>query len=230
MRFSIYRRKPPQTGVGLETGWQFFAYPNTLETVGFVFRIGGDGIRLPVAFLAPNVIQGQEAGIHVHQRFEVKASVLARFLNLIDLSADTSVGHKRTLNFEIKEPIRTLTTDAAIEAELEPFLEGFRPDEDSSYYVIRQTRSATSMTFRFGSDLMAELGGEAKVSANLCAGAKLNLGSETAYEIDAKFPERLLVTFQPERIVRISAGLAKAGSYGLAPVTKTLEWREPAET
>lgn len=228
MPFSIFRRKSPETGQGLEKGWQFYARPNTLETVGYVFRIDRDGVRFPVTGLNPEVMEGQEAGVRVHQRLKVKASALARFLDLVDFSADASLGRTRTLDFEINEPVRILATDAAMEAELEPFLEGFRPKEGNSYYVIRQTRSATSMTFRLNSDLIAELGGEAKVSANLRVGAKLEVGIGNAYEIHAEFPERLLVTFQPERIIRVSAGLAEAGSYGLAPVTQTLEWREPA--
>lgn len=228
MPFNIFRRKPLETGQGLDKGWQFHSRPNTLETVGYVFRIDADGVRYPVTRLSPEVLEGPEAGVSVHQRLDVKASAFARFLEVVDVSADASVGRTRSLEFEINEPVRILATDAAMEAVLEPVLKDFRPKAGNSYYVIRQTRSAKSMTFRINSDLMAELGGEAKVSANLRAGAKLDVGIGNAYSIHAKFPERLLVTFQPERILRVSAGLAEAGSYGLAPVTQTLDWREPA--
>lgn len=228
MPFSIFKRKPKAIDEGLEQGWQFYARPNTLEQVGYVFRIDGDGVRFPVVQLAPKTMEGPEAGVRVHKRIEAKAGVLARFLDLIDVSANASVGRTRTLDFEIREPIRILSTDSEIETALDGFLDGFTPKDGNRYYVIRQTRSASSMSFRITSDLLAELGGEAAVSANVNAGLTLNALNGHEFEINQTFPERLLVTFQPERIERVSAGLAGSGAYGLTPVTQALEWREPA--
>ncbi len=228
MVFSILKRKPKTIEPGLERGWQFYARPNTLETVGYVFRIDEDDVRYPVTRLKVKTEKGVEAGVKVSQRMDVKAGVLARFLELIDLDADASIGRARLLEFEINEPIRVMTTEVAMEAALKKFQRGFTGKKGSRYYVICQTRSASSMTFRLSADFVAELGGEGKLSEDLKAGASLKVGRSGVYEIHQAFPERLLVTFQALRLERISAGLAEEGALGLVPATEMLEWREPA--
>lgn len=227
MPFNIFKRQPKQPDSGLERGWQFYARPNTLEPVGYVFRIDEHGVRFPVTQFPVETVEGVEAGVKVQQRIELKAGVLARFLELLDLSADTSAGRARVLDFEIHEPIRVSSMDVAIEGALRDFLDGFTAKKGHRYYVIRQTRSATSMTYSLTSEFLAELGGEAEVSAGLKAGARLKVAGGDRYEIHQEFPERMLVTFQPERIERVSFGLAEGGAFGLTPVADTLDWREP---
>ena len=229
MAFSILRRKRKEHEIGLERGWQFYARPNTLEPVGCVFRIDKEGVRFPVTRLDVETEEGVEAGVKITQRTEAKVGVLARFLEIIDLSAKANVGQARVLEFEIQDPIRVLSTDVAIAAALKDFLGEFVGKKGNRYFVIRQTRSAKSMKFRLTAEQLAELGGEGKVSAGLKAGASLKLNRGGTCEINQPFPERLLVTFQPDGITRLKAGLAEEGAYGLTPTVETLEWREPGE-
>ena len=92
MAISIFGRKRKQPEPGLERGWQFHARPNNLEPVGFVFRIDRHGVRYPVTQLEVESDEGVEAAVKVRQRMEVKVGALARFLQIIDLNADASVG------------------------------------------------------------------------------------------------------------------------------------------
>lgn len=228
MVFSFFKRKRRQPEMGLERGWQFYARPNTLEPVGYVFRIDEDGVRFPVTHFQVEQEEGVEAGVKVSQRVEVKTGILARFLELIDLGADASFGRTRVLEFEIHDPIRVSSTDVAMDAALKDFLREFTGKEKNRYFVIRQTRSASSMTFRMSAELVAELGGKGKVSDGLKAGATLKVDRAGQYEVHQTFPERLLVTFQPDRIERVTAGLAEEGAFGLTPTVEMLEWRETA--
>lgn len=228
MAFTIFKRRPKGKDTGLERGWEFYSRPNTLEPVGYVFRIDENGVRIPVTNLNVETTEGIEAGVKVTQRLEVKAGVLARFLELIDLSADANVGRTRVLEFEIHDPVRTSSTDMAVDPAIKDFLSDFTGKKGSRYFVIRQTRSAKSMTFRLTADLVAELGGEGKVTSGLKASAKLNVDRAGSYEIHQAFPERLLVTFQPDRIERVTAGLVEGGAYDLTPNEELLDWREPA--
>ncbi len=229
MAFNIFKRRRREPEMGLERGWQFYARPNTLEPVGYVFRIDADGVRFPVTRCDVDTEEGIEAGVRVTQRLEVKAGIVARFLDLIDLGAEANVGRSRLLEFEIHEPIRVSSTDVAMEAAMKDFLRDFTGKKGNRYFVIRQTRSATSMIFRLSADFVADLGGEGKVSGGLKGGAQLKVDRAGNYEVHKAFPERLLVTFQPDRIERVAAGLAEEGGFGLTPTTETLVWREPAE-
>lgn len=228
MAFSVFRRKRDRGDELLDRGWQFYTQPTTLEPVGTVFRIDGDGVRYLVDRLDVPVDQGPEAGARVVRRTEVRLGVVARFLGLIGISANAAVGRTQLLEFETQEPIRTVSHDADVVGPLARFLRHFTPEEGSRYFLIRESRSARAVTFHLSNEQIAELGGEGPVGAGLSAGASVRVGRSGTFEIAQPFPERLLVTFLPYRIAQLTAGLGAAEpQLGLAPADGPLDWREP---
>lgn len=205
----------------------FFNQPTNLEPPGTVFRIDAGGCRFIVDRLTVEVDEGPEASSRLEQRMEVKLGVLARFVGLVPIGANVGGGRVQTLEFEVHDPVRAVTTDVALRAPLDILLEQLERRPDDRYFVIRETRSASGIIYRLSEGQVAELGGEGPVHAALSAGASLSAKGAGVYEITQPFPERLRVTFMPEEIKRVSAGLAGEPRLGLVPVTTALEWCEP---
>lgn len=160
---------------------------------------------------------------------DVKLSVLARFLGLVPIGANVGSGRVQTLEFEIHDPVRAITTDVALRAPLDVLLEQLerRPDNRCrGPNETRETRSASGIVYRLSKGQVTELGGEGPVHAALSAGASLS-AKGSGVEITQPFPERLRVTFIPEEIKCVSAGLAGEPRLGLVPVATALEWRQP---
>jgi hypothetical protein len=133
------------------------------------------------------------------------------------------------LEFEIIEPERQSTTDLNIDAVLKPFFRAMEFRQNNQYYVIREARSATAMTYRLTSAQFGELGGKAAVTAAVELGMKLEAKGEGVYELLQKFPERLAVMFLPEELAPVRAGLgAGVTELGRVPVTSVLEWIDAA--
>jgi hypothetical protein len=62
----------------------------------------------------------------------------------------------------------------------------------------------------------------------MTAGASFRVRGSGTYEVTQPFPERLLVTFPPYRLTRLTAGLAGAEpQLGLVSADGPLDWREP---
>lgn len=157
MGFSIFKRRKTAPDFGLERGWQFYSRPNAIDVVGSIFRIDDDDVRFPVHRVDVGVDSTKEPGVSITTRAEITVGILARFLDLVHLSASAAVDKVRTLEYVLQQPERTSTTDVAIDAAMESFLAGFAGKKDNRYYVVRQTRSAMSMTFRLTEQLMTDL-------------------------------------------------------------------------
>lgn len=228
MRFSLFgkRKKKQEEEVPLETGWQLYASPTTLDPPGTVFRIDGSGKRFIYERLQVDVEKGPEAAARIASSIETKAGVLARFLGL-DVGARAGVGHTSTLEFEITEPEHEVTTDTAIRKVVRAFLKRLEYSAGNRYFLIRESRSATAMKYRLADQLLAEMGGQAAVAQAATAGATLGTSRQGTYELVQKFPQRMRVMFLAEEIRPVSAGLAgEAPELGLVPVNEVLVWEE----
>jgi hypothetical protein len=231
MGFSLFRKPQTRPDNMLPPGWQFYSRPSNLEPPGTVFRIDGEKRRYIVERLTPTVDLGPEPAASKVEVIETQINILARLMGIQNTNVEAGGGKSKTLEFEIIEPERQTTTDRNMEVVLKPFLNtlGVRPD--NRYYVIREARSATAMTYRLTSAQFAELGAETAVSAAVEAGVKLESKGQNVYEVRQKFPERLAVMFLPEEIAPVRAGLGPGASeLGRIPVTGILEWRDAALT
>lgn len=227
MPISLFGRDKRQPAQVLEEGWQLYAKPTTLEPVGTLFRIDDAARRFMVDQVPVETQEGAEAAAKVQQRIHANIGFFARFLGLDSYSVKLGVQNAETLEFEIGNPVRQMAFDAAMDQAMAPVLAGLKYRADNRYYVIRETRSATAMTYRLTQVQLGEIGGEMSLAAALGAGAKIGAGRGGLYEISQAFPERMRVMFLAEEIAPVKAGLAGGKPMlGRLPVRRPLVWSE----
>lgn len=227
MRFFRKESKPKIPRV-LQEGWQFYHRPTTLEPVGTVFRIDKNHRRYIVDNLKIKKTRGREAAGHLEDHIEIGAGVLAKLLG-IGPQADVNVKFAETIVFELSQPKRELTSDAALDKVLEPFLVSLKSNRraDNQYYVIRETLQATAMVYQLSKERVMALGGEAALNQALTIGAKLERVKEGLFKIEGDFAEPMMVMFLPEEIKPISHGLGSdEPKWGRVPVEGPLVWED----
>jgi hypothetical protein len=227
MPFSLFgsdSKKPAQL---LDEGWQLYAKPTTLEPVGTLFRIDEQGRRFLVDEIAMQTREGAEAAARVQQRVQASVGMFARFLGLDSYSGKLGAQDAETLEFEIVNPVRQVVNDVALDKALAPVIASLNYRADNRYYVIRDTRSATAMTYRLTTQQLGSIGGEASLAMALGAGAQIGVGHGGLYEINQTFPERMRVMFLAEEIAPVKAGLGGAKpELGHMPVRTMLVWND----
>lgn len=222
--FGNGKQKPAQI---LEEGWLLYGKPTTLEPVGTLFRIDADRRRFLVDQVTVDTQEGAEAVAKVQQRVQANIGFFARFLGLDSYSGKLSAQDAETLDFEIIDPVRQVATDAAMDRAMTPVLSSLKYRADNQYYVIRDTRSASAMTYRLTQAQLGELGGEASLATALGAGVNLGVGHGGLYEISQTFPERMRVMFLAEEVAPVRAGLAGgAPLLGRRAVQGPLVWTD----
>jgi hypothetical protein len=227
MPISLFGRDKRQPTEVLEEGWQLYAKPTTLEPVGTLFRIDASARRFMVDHFTLETQEGSEAVATVKQRVHVHVGIFARFFGLDSYGGQLSGQNTETFEFEIADPIRQMASDAAMDRAIGPVLGGLKYRADNRYYVIRETRSATSMTYRLTQAQLGKIGGEESLAVAVRAGAKFEAGQGGIYEINQAFPERMRVMFLAEEIVNVKPALAGGQPMlGRVPVRSPLVWSE----
>ncbi len=208
----------------LQTGWQFYSYPTTLEPVGTVFRIDPQGRRSIVTDLEVSSTTGSEAMGKVKQKMVTRGDVIARFLK-ISLGAEAKGGRQQSIEFEMEDTERAITSDHDVGKVLDSFFDIVRFRVDNRYFIIREARSAKVIHYKINDSILADLGGEAVIKglANLDAGFQYE--SNKSYNLSQTFPERMRVMFLPEEIVPVSASLgSEMPEVEAVPVDEVLVW------
>lgn len=160
----------------------------------------------------------------LEDRVELGAGILARLLG-IGPEADANAQFAEKIVFELSQPEREVTTDVALSGVLDPFLVSLKYRADNRYFLIRECRWATAMTYRLSKERVVALGGETALHEALTVGARLKTVNERLYEIDCDFSEAMRVMSLPEEIKPISAGLGgDEPELGRVPVTEPLVW------
>ena len=217
--FGKDERKPADI---LEEGWQLYAKPTTLEPVGTLFRIDDKGHRFLVDQVDIKSQTGAEAAARVKQQVQTNIGFFARFLGVDSYGGKISAKNVEALEFEIIEPQRHSTFDAAIDRALAPVLKALNYRADNRYYVVRETRSATAMLYRLTKTQPGDIGGEASLPVALSAGVSVSAGQGGFAEINQTFPERMRVMFLADQIAPVKSGLA-----GDAPELGRLKLQTP---
>lgn len=227
MPISLFGHTKPKTAQVLEDGWQLYAKPTTLEPVGTLFRIDDQGRRFMVDQVVVDTQAGPEAAARVKQRVQANIGFFARFLGLDSYGGSLSAQGAETLEFEIVEPMREYALDAAMDRAMAPVLTSLKYRADNHYYVVRDTRSATAMTYRLTREHVGKISGEVSLAVALGAGATVAADNDGVYEINQTFPERMRVMFLAEEIRPVKAGMAGAEPVlGRVPVRHPLVWSE----
>lgn len=209
----------------LERGWQFYSKPTTLEPPGSVFRIDAEGRKYEVGTLTAIPKAGDEAFGRHRESIAANTSMLARFL---DVNLKAQAQKTDVLIFEMNGAVREVLDDADVDAVIDAFLQKLRYRADNRYFLIRESRRATEMTYHLTRSQVDELGG----SATLASKAKLegtmfkaDRGDE--FLLQQKFAAPMRVMFLTEEIKPITAALAaERQQLGLVPVAEPLVWEE----
>lgn len=227
MPFSLFGKAKREVAQILEEGWQLYAKPTTLEPVGTIFRIDRDRRRFMVDEVPVTIHEGNEVAARVREKVRVNVGFFARFLGLESASGELRADDEESLEFEIVNTMRHVASDAALDRALAPVLADFKYKPDNRYYIIREVRSATAMTYRLTREQLGKIGANVPVSGSIAAGAKISAGSGGLSEIDQAFPERMRVMFLAEEIGPIRSGLAGGEpTLGRLPVRHVLVWSE----
>lgn len=210
----------------LEDGWQFYHRPTTLDPIGTVFRIDAENKRYIVDELNIPSTRGPEAVGRIERHAENGLGILAKLLNIgVKVNANANFGEK--IEFELSKPQREVTKDVDVDVVLDPFLKSLKYRADNRYYLIRECRWASAMTYRLSKDRVLDLGGEAVINDALKVGAKFKMINESLYEIPHDFPEMMRVMFLPEEIKPVSAGLGgDEPELGRVPVNQQIMWED----
>ena len=225
MPISLFGVDKLEPAAVLEAGWQLYAKPTTLEPVGTLFRIDERHRRFVIGELAVETREGTEAAAKVEQRLQANIGFFARCLGLDSCSGKLSAPNAETLEFEIVSPFREFAFDAAMDKAMAAVLARLQYRAGNRYYVIRETRSATAMTYRLTQAQLAAIGGEAWLGVALGAGAKVGAGQGGRYEINQTFPQRVRVMFLAEEIAPLKPSLAgRQPVLGRRPVREPLVW------
>jgi len=227
MPISLFGVDKLEPAAVLEAGWQLYARPTTLEPVGTLFRVDEKRRRFVIGEVAVETREGTEAAARVQQRLQANIGFFARFLGLDRCSGKLSAPNAEALEFEIVSPFREFAFDAAMEKAMAPVLARLHYRAGNRYYVIRETRSATAMTYRLTQAQLREIGGEASLAVALGAGAKVGAGQGGRHEIKQTFPQRVRVMFLAEEIAPLKPGLAGGQpALGRRPVREPLVWSD----
>jgi hypothetical protein len=216
-------QKPDAT---LQAGWQFYSRPTTLEPVGTVFRIDRDSVRYNVASLKPKIARGAEGGGSIQSQAEVNINFMAKLLGL-SAGGDAKGLAAEKIEFMLLNPERESTADVDLDKVLMPFLKTFAYKVDQRYFVIRDCRWATAMTYRVSKQRILTISGEGAINAAVKLGARVDAANQNFLDFTFQLDEPMRVMFLPEEIRPVTAGLGKhTPTLGRVPVLESLAWKE----
>jgi len=217
-------KKPAQI---LESGWQFYSKPTTLEPPGTVFRIDQSGRKYIVGELELIPIEGKEVIGTTEQVIEAEISVVAKILGKTNPDLKSTGRKIEKLRFEMIGAVREITTDNVIDDVLNNFKKKVRYRKDDRYFVIREARSAKELTYTLTENVVHELGGEG--SFKEIADVKGNFFHKEgdAYILEQKFSTPMRVMFLPEEILMVGLSLSgETPEFETVPVKEVLIWTE----
>ena len=209
----------------LEPGWQFYARPTSLEPPGTVFRIDKAGRRFEVTEIAPPIITGDEVFGAKREAVRTNAQMLARFISGRDEAAAGQHGDRiETLEFEMFDVRKEVTTDMAVMKLLQDFRSHVDYRQDNHYYVIRESRSALALRYSLSDALVDAFDGKAGLDKMVKGEGGLSYKRDGAYVLDQKLPMRMRVMFLAEEITP-SRGISNGKpQFDTIPVTEPLVW------
>lgn len=212
----------------LEPGWQFYGKPTALEPPGTVFRIDPHKRRYLVDTLDLPVQAGDEAFGRHRERVAASMGMVARFFGLEGASVKVEGENTQELEFEMVGARREVVEDADLDPALTALLERLQYRADNRYFIIRECRTATGVTYHLEGHQVDRLGGEAALKGAVGVEGRLYEGDRSReYVLEQTFDAPLRVLFMPEEIRPLARGLAgEKPRLGTAPVREVLEWEE----
>ena len=221
--------KPANPLKALESGWQFYSRPTALEKPGTIFRIDKrDGKRFIVDTLDIKTEVGEEASGKSTESLNIDLGVAFRIFGIqgLDINLNTKINNMYKLTFQLKDPEREITTDVEKDESLKNIWTKLTYNDDSRYFIIRETRKGSGMTYYLSKSQIDQLGGEINIKKGLSLnGNLLKLKAANEYKMEGKFKSPLRVMFLAEELKLKSANLGgNKIDFGTVPVSEQLNW------
>jgi hypothetical protein len=205
--------------------------PTDGDAPGTIFRIDPSGKRFDVAYLSDQVkIYNQHIAMPSWStRKTVAANALIRFLKR---TANFHAGGNtaRTLDMTLDSATKQVTLDDDIDALLaSKALFKSKWKMDSKYYLIRETISVKHLKYSLSQDLVADLGGDAALSASVTGSADIKFASGNVRKIDQSFHPPYRVMYKLVRLLPPAAGISGTGKEWTPlqdDVNTAIEWSE----
>lgn len=223
---SLLPKSEKEPATLLEPGWQFYPRPTSTEPPGTVFRVDGTHHRYVVEFLEVPTTTGKEVFGKTTQAMQTTAQALSRIIGKpVDASASQDGKRVETLEFEMTDVERELTTDAMIADILDKFREKIDYKRGNRYFVIREARSAKALHYTLSEQLANSLGGKGSIAEFVKTQAGLSYESRGKYVISQELPTRMRVMFLAEEIVPVSSSFGGAKpDFETVPVREVVVW------
>jgi hypothetical protein len=225
LRTDLIDRRATAPAALLEPGWQFYTRPTSLEPPGTVFRIDKEGRRFAVAEIPTASATGAEAFGTTSVAIRTNARMLARFIGgHTDLAAGQKGDRLETLEFEMFDVQKEVTTDIAILELLMEFRSRVDYQPGNRYFIIRESRSALELRYSLSEQLVNALDGSAGLSQLVKGDSGLSYEKRESYVLKQRLPTRMRVMFLAEEIIPTTALIGDKPQFETTPVTEPLVW------
>ena len=226
LRTDLVDRRAAVPAELLEPGWQFYTRPTSLDPPGTVFRIDKEGRRFAVTEIPTAITTGTEAFGAQSAAIRTNARMLAQFIGgRGDAVAGQQGERLETLEFEMFDVQKEVTTDLAILELLMEFRSSVDYRSDNRYYLIRESRSATALRYSLSKEIVNSLQGTAGLERLVKADSRLSYEERRSYVLDQKLPIRMRVMFLAEEVIPIAGVIGDKPQFETTPVTEPLVWR-----
>jgi hypothetical protein len=224
LRTNLLDRRSTEPASVLEPGWQFYTRPTSLEPPGSIFRIDSEGRRFAVSEITPTITTGAEVFGAQSLMVRTTARTLARFVGNEDVAGQQGE-RVETLEFQMFDVQKDVTTDLAIEELLDEFRSRVDYRRDNRYFIVRETRSALALRYSLSEQFVNSLQGTAGLARLAKADSGLSYEKRGSYVLNQTLPSRMRVMFLAEELVPAKGLATGKPQFETVPVTQPLIWR-----
>jgi hypothetical protein len=220
-------KKPSQV---LDNGWQFCSKPTEFDKPGTVFRIDRDQVRYEVTELPIAMREGIEVFGNSVQSRNLSVGIMSRIFGITgaDIKLDLNFNKDYELKFSMDDVVHEQTTDVELDKVIPEYKKTINYRADNKYYLIREAKRCSGMTYFLTDDLALHLGGDVSIEKGLSFNGNLfKMDKGNGYQLAGKFPKQLRVMFLVEEIKPNSKNLiGNDFTLGRKPVEHPLLWKD----
>lgn len=203
-----------------EKGWFCYQAPNDLDQPGQIFRVDENGVKFREANFSKNI--EINVGTIVDSSFTQNRIVSANILgNLLAIPTEkkpkifADLDARRNVKIEIGDRL-IHTTDLQdmqyIKSQFLKILEGGGFEENSEYFVIRETIAAKNINIQFDRKFLAGVEAEAEVKKAFSGKATVGGNAGGQYSVNQKLDNHATVCLKPMKFdIKVDTGSGFGG-------------------
>lgn len=216
--------QPPKAPGLSHEGFEAFATPRTFDGPGTIYRIDPDGKRFLVATIKLKTSGGAEVVPKYSSTRDLSLNQLLESIGAnaaaLPAKATSELSSKSSTTIEATKAFRAISSDDDVTAALSAWATSAKPRPGSTYYLVRETISTNSLSYKVNRSWLANLALD--IQALKVAGYKGEgkTAGEDTLELNTQFEQMMNVWYKAD-LVRFSKALgAGADQYNveLGPV------------